>query len=125
MIQLKILNIGKNFHNNPSGRFYSDGPGNGEEFREEYLKVALSELTKGEKLQIVLDDEVEGYGSSFLTEGFAGLVKYGYMKKDELKEKIDFTYSDQDFEFYKNKILQYIEEANYASEAYEPTQKNN
>lgn len=120
---MKTLNIGQNFHNNPSGRFYTDGPGNGEEFREEYLKVELSALKPGEKLKIVLDDGVDGYGSSFLTEGFAGIVKYGYMTEDELTQKMELTYEDKDFEFYKNKILQYIQEAKYASETYKPTKK--
>lgn len=118
---MKILNIGQDFHNNPSGRFYADGPGSGEEFREEHLKPSLFQVADGQKLTVILDDEVEGYGSSFLTEGFAGIVKFGYMRKEDFLNKIDLAYTDEDFEFYKNKIIQYIKEAKFGSEQYIPT----
>ncbi|WP_141226321.1 DUF4325 domain-containing protein [Photobacterium sanguinicancri] len=75
---MAMLNIGTDFSLTPAGRFYSDGSGSGEEFREECLRVKLLALNNNEKLTIILDDGVDGYGSSFLVEGFAGMVKYGY-----------------------------------------------
>lgn len=118
---MSIFNIGKQFSDDPQGRFYKDGQGSGEEFREEYLRVKLDELKANEQLTIILDDNVDGYGSSFLTEGFAGMVKYGYIDKDSLLAKLKFSYSDDDFAFYEKKIRQYISEAIFNSVNYVPT----
>lgn len=107
--------VGKNFFDDPSGRYYTDGDGSGEEFREEVLKPLLSHL---DKLEINIDENVEGYGSSFLVEAFGGLVKHGYFTKDILKEKIIITFKNKDYKFFKEKIFQYIEEANFNSEEY-------
>jgi hypothetical protein len=119
---MKTLNIGKDFSPDPSGRYYTDGEGsNGEEFREDCLKGLVKSLAPGEKLQIILDDGVEGYGSSFLVEGFAGMVKYGYITSKELLEKIEIRFTDDDFQFYKGKIIGYISQAKYNSKVYKPT----
>lgn len=118
---MKLLNIGKEFSSVPSGRFRSDGKTSGETFREDLLLIRLRELAPGEKLRIILDDDVEGYGSSFLVEGFAGIVKYGYMQGVDLLSKLDISCNNADFLFYKNKIIQYINEAKFGSKKYEPT----
>jgi hypothetical protein len=115
---MKKINIGKDFSPDPAGRFNSDGPGSGEVFREEVLRPMIDQLKGDEKIVIILDDGVEGYGSSFLAEGFAGMVKYGYIKGADLLAKLDIQYEDEDFKFYKNRIIQYITEAKYASEIY-------
>ncbi|CQH25234.1 DUF4325 domain-containing protein [Yersinia enterocolitica] len=118
----QVLNISEEFSKLPSGRFYSDKTGSsGEQFREEILRKKLSLLTGGQKLIIILDNGVEGYGSSFLVEGFAGIVKYGYMTSDKLLSLLEFKYSDEDFEFFKKKIIQYISEARFNSKTYERT----
>lgn len=109
----KILNIGRDFSADPEGRYKTDGPASGEAFREDCLLPKLEGLDENEVLVIILDDNVEGYGSSFLTEGFAGVVKYGHMHSDELLKRIRIQYDDIDFEFYKNKILKYIKEAKF------------
>lgn len=118
---MKTLNIGKDFSTDPIGRFRTDSEFSGEAFREDVLRAKIASLGPNEKLKIILDDNVEGYGSSFLSEGFAGLVKFGYLDKDSLLDKLEFEYSDSDFEFYKNKIIQYIRESSYKSEEYSPT----
>lgn len=113
------INIGKDFARYPSGRYLAeDGPFCGEAFRENILWPAIAKLEENEKLKVILDDHVDGYGSSFLTEGFAGIVKYGYMTSDRLVEALIFEFSDDDFEFYKKKIIQYIQEAQYSSKSY-------
>lgn len=119
--KMKTLNIGKDFSIDPIGRYRSDGNRSGETFREDFLKPALQSLEPGEKLEIIIDDGIESYGSSFLSEGFAGMVKYGFITKDELIEKIKITYTNNDFDFYRNKILEYISKAKYNSKVYEPT----
>lgn len=118
---MKTLNIGRDFSLDPSGRFYTDGEGSGEEFREDCLKKLVTSLESGEKLQIVIDDGVEAYGSSFLVEGFAGMVKYGYITSQKLLDKIEILFTDEDFEFYGNKIKTYISQAKYNSQVYKPT----
>ncbi|KAB1502356.1 DUF4325 domain-containing protein [Cronobacter sakazakii] len=117
---MKTLKIGSEFSKVPRGRYRSDGNASGERFREDFLRKRLTLLSSGEKLRIVIDDDVEGYGSSFLVEGFAGMVKYGYMQAAELLGKIEINYTNPDFEFYKKKIEQYINEAKFNSKSYEP-----
>lgn len=120
---MATLNIGQDFSIDPSGRFYTDGDGSGEEFREELLLPALKGLSVGEKLEIILDDEVEGYGSSFLVESFAGLVKYGYFQADELIPLLTFKHTDSDFSFYVKRIIDYIHAAKYNSVKYKRSDK--
>ena len=118
---MNVFNIGKEFSEDPAGRHYDDGPASGEHFRENYLLFRLQELAVDEVLHIIIDDGVEAYGSSFLTEAFAGIIKFGYLTKDELLSKISIGYTNEEFEFYKNRILKYIKEAKYNSMAYEPS----
>lgn len=119
---MKTLNIGQDFSPDPIGRYRSDGARSGETFREDFLKPALQSLAPNEILEIIIDDGVESYGSSFLSEGFAGLVKYGYFTKEELLNKIEIKYSNEDFEFFKEKILEYIAAAKYNSKVYVSTE---
>lgn len=118
---MKTLNIGKDFSPDPIGRYRSDGDRSGEIFREDFLKPALQSLEPGEKLEIIIDDGIESYGSSFLSESFAGVVNYGYFTKEEFIKKIEITYTNEDFSFFKKKILEYIEKAKYKSKIYKPT----
>ena len=121
MMSNYTLNIGKDFSIDPAGRHYTDGPASGEDFRENYLLVRLGKLTQEQKLDIVIDGEIEAYGSSFLSEAFAGIVKYGYMDKETLLAKINIVFTNQEFNFYKQRILKYIDEAQYRSRAYTPS----
>jgi hypothetical protein len=116
------INIGPDFSYDPSGRFLKpDGDASGEAFREKILRPKLLALKRGEKLTIILDDGVESYGSSFLSEGIAGMIKYGYMTNDDLSNKIDIKYTNPEFEFFEKKIKQYIKEAIYQQKKYIPT----
>lgn len=72
----------KDFSPYPAGRFYSDGNGSGQEFREKHL-MPLLKLGR-EKLRIDLDG-TEGYGSSFLEEAFGGLVRVGFSPESLLR----------------------------------------
>ena len=117
------IEIAKEFSDSPLGRFYTDGDSSGERFREEVLKPILAKLNEGDTIKIVLDDGVQGYGSSFLVEGFAGIVKYGYMDAEELLGKLVFEYTDEDFGFYKDKIIQYVKAAKFNSQPYVSTKE--
>lgn len=118
-----ILYIGRFFSDDPSGRFYTDGDGSGEEFREEVLKPVLTGLPTEKELVINIDDNVAGYGSSFLVEAFGGLIKHGYFKNEEVRRRLKIEFKDEDFYFYKKKIMQYIDEAVFDSVPYKSTKK--
>lgn len=113
-----VLVIGEHFSDDPAGRYYTDGDGNGEEFREEILKPIFHSTNS---LTINIDKNVEGYGSSFLVEAFGGLVKHGYFKNKELLNKLSIEYDDPDYAFYAKKIRQYIKEAKFNSVEYRST----
>lgn len=115
---MKKLYIGRQFTDDPAGRYYTDGDGSGEEFREEILKPILR---YGKAFQLNIDEDVEGYGSSFLVEAFGGLVKHGYFTSDEVMRLINIEFSDSDFEFYSKKIKQYVADAKYNSVEYVST----
>lgn len=119
---MRTIFIGAQFSDDPSGRFYTDGDGSGEEFREEVL---LPLLEKEDKLVINISKDVEGYGSSFLSEAFGGLVKYGYYCADKALSKIEIQVDSNslDYVFYKNKIIQYIKASSYASSKYKSTKE--
>ncbi len=113
---MQEINIGKDFSDHPIGRYRSDGLQSGQVFREDYLIPKLRELSANEKLTIILDDGVDGYGSSFLVEAFAGVVKAGFMRSSDLLERLEFKYADPDFGFFEKKIKEYISEAKFGSQ---------
>jgi len=67
---MKILRV-SDFTKFPGPRHKKFGDFSGEEFRDTVLIPALDE---GEEVKVCLDD-VMGYGSSFLEEAFAGLIR--------------------------------------------------
>jgi hypothetical protein len=117
---MTVLYIGTQFSDDPAGRYYTDGDGNGEEFREEVLKPIFS---FGKPITINIDKNVEGYGSSFLVEAFGGLIKHGYFKNKYIKDRLNITYDNSDFKFYAKKIEQYIDEAIFDSMEYISTKE--
>ena len=108
IIDMKILNIGKEYSRNPSGRYPKDGPNSGERFRKDILLPILGSLEPNEKLKIILDDDVKGYGSSFLSEGFGGVVRDGHYKASELLSTLILHHDKTDFLFFKERIEKYI-----------------
>ncbi len=81
MMMVKVADFSKF----PAGRFLSDGPFPGEEFREDWLFPALV-LQKG-VVTVNLDDTA-GFGSSFLEEAFGGLVRCNRFSFEVLKERL-------------------------------------
>jgi len=76
----KVINIANDFTRYPGGRFYTDGPFSGEQFRNEFLIPILS----GNDDCSIIFDGARGYGSSFLEEAFGGLVRAGYKASEIL-----------------------------------------
>ena len=104
---MKTIKIATEYSQTPLGRYAADGEFNGTRFREEFLKPALQTDPPVE----VDIDGTEGYGSSFLEEAFGGLVREGYFKSDDLKDKLKIRSADPDFDFYRALIWKYIKEA--------------
>lgn len=98
------ISVADDFSTVPAGRFRSDGPFSGEQFREDVLRPALELHDK----VVVHLDGTEGYGSSFLEEAFGGLVRERFYSHKELKSKLKVVSSDP---AYVDEIWSYISEA--------------
>ena len=84
------IDIGKDFSRYPAGRTTAYGPYSGEAFREKFLR---SPIAKGQHVVVLMDSAV-GYGSSFLDEAFAGLVRVGVASATRLRELLTLRSED-------------------------------
>lgn len=108
---MKTINIGRDFSRDPAGRTIElDGDDSGEAFRERILKVELESLDEGEKLEIILDDDVVAYGSSFISEAFGALVREGYISAEQLLETLKFSYKGSYMALVAEKIRESIKD---------------
>ncbi|MFN4310518.1 MAG: STAS-like domain-containing protein [Ferrovibrio sp.] len=98
------ISIARDFHDAPAGRYLSDGPYSGELFRNKHLVPAL----RAGEVVVVLD-ETEGYGSSFLEEAFGGLVRKEGFANDELRAKLKLV--SQEDPSLIDEIWSYIDDA--------------
>ena len=99
----KTINIAKEFSKYPYGRSRKHSRTSGEAFRDDILLPALE---KFEEVIIELDG-VQGYGSSFLDEAFANLVRVSNLDKEVVLQKLNFV-SDDDPSLI-DEIVSYIE----------------
>lgn len=100
-IELKVSNYTKD----PFGRYLTDGPGNGTEYRRSFI---LPELRKGNDIVIDLDGIHDEYGSSFIVEAFANLIRKEGYSYEEISSRISFRSENQEW---IDEINYYIEEA--------------
>ena len=87
---MKTINIAKDFSPYPYGRLERYSYTSGEKFREEFLLPAIKE----HDLIVIELDGTEGYGSSFLDEAFAGLIRTSNISKDVVLQKLEFVSKD-------------------------------
>src|SRR5688572_16798632 len=104
---MRFINVARDFSTAPSGRHPEDGPHNGERFRLEWLVPSLED-PEGVEIQL---DGVSGFGSSFLEEAFAGLVRIHHFEPTDLKQRIHIKYSDPDLIYYADSIADFISDA--------------
>ncbi|WP_237479404.1 STAS-like domain-containing protein [Lichenibacterium dinghuense] len=78
----RTISVAQDFSRYPGPRYRRDGSFSGEQFREEILAPALRNAVAGGGRLHVLIDGVAGYGSSFLDEAFAGLLRNGFSFRD-------------------------------------------
>lgn len=100
------IGIAKDFTDTPGGRYRTDGPFSGQEFRENHLVRAL--LADED---VVVDLEgVMGLPPSFLEEAFGGLVRAGYTP-DELRRRLRIEWRSPRFARYDPLIWSFIQAA--------------
>ena len=86
-------------------RFIEDGDGSGEGFRIEILSPALKSY---DTVTVNLDGIHDEYGSSFLVEAFANLIRKSGFSYDELKQKLELKSENLRW---SKEIWRYIDEA--------------
>jgi hypothetical protein len=102
------ISIANNFSDVPWGRYPTDGDVCGQNFRETHLRRALQDTNE----TVIVDlDGVEGLGSSFLDEAFAGLVRQGYFTEAELKSRLEIVTTQPEFRMYVDLAWRYIQQA--------------
>ncbi|MER8723540.1 MULTISPECIES: STAS-like domain-containing protein [unclassified Mesorhizobium] len=101
---MQTIRVAEDFSATPGGRYLTDGPFSGEDFRERLLIPALS---KGSPVTVILDG-TRGYPSSFLDEAFAGLARKMGWTRDQFTQRVKIVASDQ-YKIYQDDIYHYIE----------------
>lgn len=84
--------IAKDYTDAPGGRFITDGPYSGQDFRDNVIKPMIVRLKKGEKIHLVFDGAY-GYATSFLEEAFGGLARE--IGKEKTLELFYFESNDE------------------------------
>lgn len=101
-----VIKLASQFSPFPGGRYKTDGPFNGEAFRDDLLIPAL----RANDVVIVDLDGVAGLPVSFSEEVFGGLVRHGFTEA-ELNLKLRIRASSPRLERYPAQIRRYIKEA--------------
>lgn len=101
------IDVGRDFSEVPGGRFPEDGPFNGQLFRETVLVPAL----RDHQVVCVTLDNTDGFGSSFLDEAFAGMIREGYFTREELRQRLLIRASKPSSLRYLRKIEEYMDKA--------------
>ena len=102
--EVRTISIARDFTRFPAGRFSSDGPYSGEEFRRRLLEPYLQ---TGDVFVVDFDGAL-GYGLFFLVEAFGGLVRSGNFGAAEVLRRVQLKSKDESL---KREIRRYIERA--------------
>lgn len=87
-----VISIAQDFSKTPAGRFQRDGRYSGENFRKQKLDPLIKEHSfDGVEIDLT---GLEGVGSSFWEEAFAGFMREHPEKKQEIFDKITFICKD-------------------------------
>lgn len=107
----KLISVSEDFSRTPAGRFPDDGAYCGENFREHLLAPALREH---DIVEVILDG-TRGYGSSFLEEAFGGLIRKGYLQKNDAVRRLHIVAQTKPFLHYKSLAEKYLRNATLES----------
>lgn len=107
-----IINVIKDFHAKPYGRYPEDGDGCGEFFRDKILAPALKSHTH---VHVVLTG-YNRYGRSFIDEAFGGLIRHSGFTLQQLESKLSYEHADvKSIEFLISERLEAAENARRTS----------
>lgn len=82
------IDVAKHFSKTPGPRYIFEGAYSGEAFRTSILYPAVRfALDSGEQLTVILDGAC-GYGTSFLEESFAGLIRENGLSLCDLEKTL-------------------------------------
>lgn len=98
------IDIAASFSAEPKGRYFLDGDESGQAFRERVLVPALAEA---EIVRVVLDG-TEGYGSSFLDEAFAGLLREHSFTAQDFARRIQLV--SEDDPSFLDEVMGYVDD---------------
>lgn len=101
-----VVNVARDFSRTPGGRYYSDGPASGQQFRTEVLIPLLQQHPR----VIVELDGARGYPSSFLEEAFGGLVRENILTAAQFEERLELRASGA-FRIYVDDIRFHVSRA--------------
>lgn len=99
-----MIDIGSEFSPYPSGRFPKDGQFNGERFRLEHLAPALEKAIQAGSKVVVNIDGVRSFGSSFLEEAFAGLIRLKTFEKGVVLKHLVVRATKPHLRFFQDEI---------------------
>ncbi len=107
-----VIDVATEFSPYPSGRFPTDGQYNGELFRTRWLVPALRRASTGDSNVVVVDiDGVRSFGSSFLEEAFAGLIRLRLFDKRFVQKHLSIRCTKPHLQFFKQNIEELIAKA--------------
>lgn len=88
----KTINIARDFHKAPAGRYRDYGKFSGQRFREEFVLPAFEDKSI-EHIEIILDG-LDGVGASFWDEAFGGLIRENNISFETIENKLSFICND-------------------------------
>jgi len=106
-----IIDLAREFSPYPSGRFAGDSEFNGTRFRVEFLEPALRAAKESHQKVTVDIDGVRSFGSSFLEEAFAGLIRLGVYRRDDLRDLLEVRCTKPHLAIFRDTIASYIKNA--------------
>ena len=107
------IDIANDFSRYPAGRVPSDGPDNGQRFRDEILVPHLKKaLDNGIVHNVVVDiDGCRTFGSSFLEEAFGGLGRIPSFPFKEALKILLIHSTKPHLKIYHDAIIEYLIQA--------------
>lgn len=107
------IDIALQFSRHPAGRVKTDGPDNGERFRNEYLVPTLiNAMSESSVQEVIVDiDGCRSFGSSFLEEAFGGLSRVPAFPFSDAINILKIRSKKPHLQIYKDSILEYLSDA--------------
>ena len=108
---MTTISIASDFSPSPAGRTPSDGPFNGQRFRDDILVPALAKAVAGNDKVIVDLDGAYSYSSSFLEEVFGGLVRSGQFSATVLTKQLEIRSVNPVYASFRRDAEKYLRDA--------------